>query len=156
MPISLEEARKLPQEKVHEEYARKLREIGENLGFSVQGLKTPLGLLDCVWRLNVPIPKISRELPVVAFEVVCSEDQKALKGSMLNLLASSPSLAIFVLVREEIKKHPRAHTEPDKWLKRIERFVNKLRNSYSGALRTVIWNENDVDDLYDQVKKKEV
>ena len=138
----------------HPEYVKKLEDIGKKLGFSTKSKKTELGLLDCVWRLkDIHLPKIEEDLPIVAFEVICSEDQKSLKGTIANLVASRPSLAIFVLIKKEIKKHPRANTDQEKWLERIERFVEKLRENYRGMLRTEVWDEDDVDKLYSMYRE---
>ena len=51
--------------------ARKLLQIGKKFGFSTETLKTPLGDLDCVWRLKEP--KILEGTPIVTFEIVASE-----------------------------------------------------------------------------------
>lgn len=134
---------------MHNNYIKKLKEIGEKLGFSTENIKTPLGVLDCIWRIkNLSLPNINEDLPLVAFEVICSENQKDIKGDLTNLVASKPSLAIFVLIRNEIKKHPRGGSTSEQWLKRIEKFVEKIREGCKGILRTEVWYEDDVDKLY--------
>lgn len=149
MSITREEFEKLPLKTLHGEYVRKLREIGEKLGFDTADRKTLLGVLDCVWRLkgNIRLPQIEDNLPIVAFEVICSEEQKAIRGSTLNLIAAKPSLAVFVLVKEGILQK-RTDTTPEQWLRRIETYVDKIKQSFSGILRIAIWNEEDVDKLY--------
>jgi len=136
--------------RTHEEYVKKLEEIGKSLGFEISK-KTAIGVADCIWVKEFPYVG---KLPIVAFEVVCSEGQKELKGSLANLLSIRPSLAIFVLVREEIKKHPRGNTSPEKWLKRIENFVEKLKSSFNGILRIEKWYESMVDKIYLEVTKR--
>jgi hypothetical protein len=135
--------------RIHDEYVRKLEEIGKKLHFNISK-RTPLGIADCIWELQVPHVG---NLPIVAFEVVCSEEQKLLKGSLTNLLSIRPSLAVFVLVREEIKKHPiNKNTEPEEWLRRIENFIDKLKKSFEGILRIEKWYEEKVDEIYSQIK----
>ena len=41
--------------------------------------------------------QVDENLPVVAFEVICSEGQKELKGNISTLTSAKPSLAVFVL-----------------------------------------------------------
>ena len=153
--ISLEEFERLPSETLHGECVRKLREIGEKLGFDTAGVKTHLGVLDCVWRLkeDAHLPKVEKNLPIVAFEVICSEEQKAIRGSTLNMIAAKPSLAVFVLVKKGILQKRFPDTTPEQWLKRVENFVEKIRPSFSGILRTAIWNEKDVDELHSMICK---
>jgi len=154
MSITGEEFEKLPSETLHGEYVRKLREIGERLGFYTAGVKTRLGVLDCVWRLkgNIRLPQVEDNLPIAAFEVICSEEQKAIRGSTLNMIAAKPSLAVFVLVKEGILQKRFRDTTPEQWLRRIETFVDKIKQSFSGILRIAIWNEEDVDKLYSRRK----
>lgn len=134
--------------RTHEDYVKKLEEIGKSLGFTI-ARKTEIGIADCIWMKEFPY---IGKLPIVAFEVICSEGQKELKGSLSNLLVIKPSLAVFVLIREEIKKHPRGNTSPEKWLKRIENFVDKLKNSFDGVLRIEKWYEEKVDEIYSELK----
>jgi len=130
--------------RVHEEYVRKLEEIGKKLGFKIKK-RTPIGQADCIWVKEIPN---LGDIPIVAFEVICSEGQKELKGSFANMLAIRPSLAIFVIVREEVMKHPRGDTSPEKWLSRINRFIEKLIENFSGILRIEKWYENDIERIY--------
>jgi len=140
------------RDRIHEQYVEKLKEIGEKLGFDTQGVSTNLGRLDCIWRLkDIELPHVKENIPVVAFEVICSEGQKELKGSVSTLISAKPSLAVFVLIRDEIKKHPRGNTSPAEWLKRIENFVKKLEEDYAGILRIVDRHEDDVDKLYSRI-----
>ena len=136
---------------IHDKYARKVIEVGRGLGYDSRGFKTTLGRLDARWCETKLIPHLERKekIPIVAFEVVCSEGQKELRGSLLNMLAAKPALGVFVLIREEIKKHPRGRTEPDKWLERVERYIDKLRTEFRGVLRIERWYENKIDEMYE-------
>ena len=155
MSIPIEEAKKLPSyESIHNQNMEKLKKIGTALGFDTDShgsLKTPIGNLDCAWRIkNLKLPNINGPIPFAAFEVICSEDRKQLKGSVLNLISSKSSLAVLCLIRKEIKKpwDGCKDKEPEKWLITIENLVEKLQKEFSGITRILIWNEEDIDDLY--------
>jgi len=154
MEISLEEFNKLPSYKrLHDQYMEKINKIGKELGFDTNGLKTPIGRLDAVWRIkNLNLPGIKENIPIVAFEIVCSEEQKGLKGSMSNLISSRPSLAVFCLLREGIKKS-KNDKNPEKWLKKIENFVQRMKNEFNGIVRIAVWYEEDIDRLYKEIVK---
>jgi len=133
--------------RVHEEYVKKLEKIGKKLGFKIKK-RTPIGQADCIWVMEVKeIPNLG-EIPIAAFEVICSEGQKELKGSFANMLAIRPSLAIFVIIRKEVMKHPRGNTPPEKWLNRIDKFIDKLNKAFSGILRIKKWYDEDVEMIY--------
>ncbi|MHA1582813.1 MAG: hypothetical protein ACTSYM_10040 [Candidatus Baldrarchaeia archaeon] len=142
---------KMSHQAVHEEYVGKIVEIGRRLGYETKGVKTPIGQLDASWydgRLSSYIEEME-SLPVVVFEVVCSEDQKSLRGSLLNMISAKPSLAVFVLVKSEIRKKG-----GEKWLKRIENYVEKLKNEFRGIIRIDIWDEDKVNKLYGEISRK--
>lgn len=147
-----EEFEKLPAMPLHEEYVQKLRDIGKTLRFDTRGLKTNLGILDCVWRLKDTRLQRLMHMPLVAFEVICSENQKAIRGSFANMLAAKPALAVFVLVRDGIVQSTKTK-QPEKWFNRIQGFVEKLRIDFSGILRMDVWNEDDVDEMYSKIVK---
>lgn len=132
----------------------KLKKIGTALGFdtdSTGSLKTSIGNLDCAWRMkNLELPNINGPITFAAFEVICSENRKQLRGSMLNLMSSKPSIAVFCLIRGEIKKKWKGckDGEQDKWLITIENFVETLQKEFGGIIRILIWNEENIDDLY--------
>lgn len=73
---------------------------------------------------------------------------RRLSGSLLNMLSTKPALAVFVLVRKEIRKHPRGNTEPMKWFERIDRYVDRLISEFQGILRIEKWYEDKVDKMY--------
>jgi len=139
----------MKMERIHERYGNKIKEIGKRLGYDSGDQNTPIGRVDAKWseaKLSQFLEK--KRIPVAVFEVVCSEGQKDLRGSLLNMLSAKPSLAVFVLVRDEIKKHPRGDTEPTKWLDRVDRYVDKLIGEFQGVLRIEKWYEDKVDRMY--------
>lgn len=143
----------------HTETIRKLKEIGRHYGFhsadKTIGLKYHLANIDVAWCIDCSGKKgltkiLSGErckcpkcrgikavyLPVVAFEVACSEKEKALRGSVMSLQLVNASAGIIVLVGSAT-----AHKS----------FVRKLLGRYSsGRLR--LWTQQDVDRLYQGIK----
>lgn len=133
--------------RMYERQCTALSLIGRKLEFDVAGYKTDLGNLDCVWRLNYKdLPPLAQNLPLIVFEVICSENQKDMRGSISNMLVAKPFLAVFVLVEKEIRKQ-RGTTPPDMWLKRIQNYAKKIKESYKGIMRIDIWTDKDVDRL---------
>ena len=140
--------------RMYERHCAALSLIGTELGFDVGGYKTDLGNLDCVWRVKYKqLPPLAQNLPLIVFEVICSENQKAMRGSISNMLVAKPSLAVFVLVEKEIRKQ-RGATSPDMWLKRIQNYAKKIKESYKGIMRIDIWTDEDVDRLFRKICKK--
>lgn len=142
--------------RTHERECVALESIGRKLGFDVGGYKTDLGTLDCVWRVKYKeLPLLAQNLPLIVFEVICSENQKAMRGSISNMLVAKPSLAVFVLVEKEIKKQ-RGTTSPDMWLKRIHNYAKKIKESYKGIMRIDIWTDKDVDRLFRKICRGDI
>lgn len=138
----------------HDLYEQKLTEIGKALGFRTKGKETSVGWLDCVWRLEGSNRFVKSEehyvsrygLPIVAFEVVYSEKDKRLRGSLLNMIFAKPSLAVFVFL-----KRTRQQDYPSEDVDRTVRYVENLCQEVAGLIRTEIWYEEDVDKLYSEV-----
>jgi len=138
----------------HKLYEQKLTEIGKRFGFEIKGMETPVGWLDCVWRLGESSKFVKSEehyvstygLPIVAFEVIYSEKAKQLKGSLFNMISAKPSLAVFVFL-----KRTRQQDYPNEDVDRTERYVQTLCREVAGLIRTEIWYEEDVDKLYDEI-----
>jgi hypothetical protein len=135
----------------HTECVRRLKEIGKILGFHSVGRsfgkKYHLGNPDCVWyykgKGEQELRKIARGdnyryLPFLAFEVPNSEQQKALRGTLVTLQLTNASANIIVLIGKSLK---------------FKSYMKKLIGRYSfGRFR--IWSEQEVNDLYDKVKMK--
>jgi hypothetical protein len=139
---------------LHHDYVKKLERIGEELGFNTNGVGTELGNLDCIWRLKgIQLPRIEEDLPIVAFEVICSEEQKALRGSFTTMLNAKPSVGIFVLIRDGVRRHGEGmrNTTALQWLSRIEKFIDKIKDNFKGSLKVIKWYEKDIDNLYKRV-----
>ncbi len=76
-------------------------------------------------------------LPFIAFEVIYSEKEKALRGSLVTLQLTNASASILVLMGESAK---------------LKSYLRKLVGRYS-FVRYRIWSEKDVEDLYQKVIK---
>jgi len=135
---------------VHAEYCRKLREIGSKLGYNSEKVKTPLGFADVMWLKKIWPFSEGIEMPVAVFEVVSSEDQKTLRTSLMNMLSMQPLVAVFVLIKDEIKKHVKRTDRdmPEQWLDRINKYVDNLTTEYSSFIRIEKWEEKKVEQLY--------
>jgi hypothetical protein len=146
----------------HVETIRKLKEIGKHYGFHASdktiGSKYHLATIDVLWCIDCTGKKgltkiLSGErckcpkcksikavfMPVVAFEVACSEKEKALRGSVMSLQLANASAGILVLAGEAQER---------------KAYVRKLLARYSfGRLR--LWTKRDVDRLYDSIQTNE-
>lgn len=138
--------------KVHAQYVEKLIKIGINLGFDakgkVEGKMYELANPDCIWyykgkpEAEKVLKKIARgdraeHIPVVAFEVAYSEEEKEFRGSMMSLQLTNAAASVIVLLGKS--------AEP-----RLESKLNKLFGRYSYT-RFRIWTKKDVDELYNKI-----
>ncbi|MDP2930261.1 MAG: hypothetical protein Q8N56_01470 [bacterium] len=150
----------------HSECVKKLKEIGKIYGFYTNdGIKLGkmyhMGNPDCVWYLECkgkePLMKITRGdickqksckyiekhgrgryFPIVAFEVPNSENEKALRGSLMTLQFANASASVIVLIGKSAEKHTQ--------------YTNKLVGRYS-SIRLRIWPEKYVNSLYDRIMR---
>lgn len=151
-------------DKTHDLYCDRLKKIGKELGFYAiigsKGKMFHMGKPDCVWYYKCegkePLLKIARGekskcncdsckkvsqyLPFIAFEVPNSEDEKALRGSLMALQLTNASASIIVLTGKSEREH--------------KEYMKKLIGRYS-YMRTRIWTKEYVDDLYVKLVKKQ-
>lgn len=151
----------------HPECIQVLKKIGTDCGFhSDDGTKLGkiyhLGNPDCVWYYDCkgkePLMKITRGdlckekkckyknrhergryLPVVAFEVCNSENEKALRGSLMTLQLANASASVIVLIGKSAEKYMQ--------------FANKLAGRYSFS-RLRIWPIDYINKLHDKINRK--
>ena len=88
-------------------------------------------------RSRVLLPRKYKYLPFIAFEVIYSEKEKALRGSLVTLQLTNASASILVLIGESAK---------------LKSYVRKLVGRYS-FVRYRIWSEKDIEDIYHKVIK---
>ena len=135
----------------HSECVRELIEIGKSLGFHgvgrSYGKMYHMGNPDCVWYYKGPAEraflKIAkgdryRYLPVIAFEVAASEQEKNLRGSLVTLQLTNAAASVIVLLGSSVK---------------YKSYLRKLAGRYS-YVRYRIWTERDVNELKSLAKKQ--
>lgn len=135
----------------HTNCINRLMEVGTRLGFeasrAVQGKMYQLGNPDCVWYYKGPgeqeLRKIAKGdkaslLPFIAFEVACSEKEKALRGSLVSLQLTNASASIIVLGGTSVALKPK-----------LKKMVGRF-----SASRFRIWTVKDVDILHARVMAK--
>jgi hypothetical protein len=134
----------------HAECIAKLRAIGKELGFHAThrsyGRMYHMGNPDCVWYYKgkgaKELMKIAKGyrykyLPLVAFEVAQSEKEKQLRGSLVTLQLTNAAASVIVLPATSADLRP---------------YLRKLIGRYSYS-RLRIWNEKNINALYDSVFK---
>jgi hypothetical protein len=137
----------------HAECVAKLRAVGKELGFHAthrsHGKMYHMGNPDCVWyykgRGAKELTKIAKGdrykyLPLVAFEVAYSEQEKQLRGSLVTLQLTNAAASVIVLLGTSAPLRP---------------YLRKLIGRYS-YLRFRVWDEKDVNALYDSVFTRNV
>ena len=60
------------------------------------------------------------------------------------MISARPFLGVFVLIKREIRRQPLQFKEGEKWLKRVENYVEKLKREFKGFIRIEIWDEKKV------------
>lgn len=141
-------------DKEHSKCQEKLMAIGTRLGFEasrkVKGKMYELGCPDCVWyykgKGHKELRKIAqgdkyKYIPFIAFEVANSEEEKALRGSMMSLQLTNAAASVIVLLGKSDR------------LNKLKPKLKKLFGRFS-FMRFRIWAKKDVDDLYNKVIKK--
>lgn len=141
----------------HKEYVDKLLKLGKKLGYDVKPSysKDPQG--DAVWFQKVN-DKIHTKglLPVVAFEVLCSETPKSIKGSIATLQHISPALGVLAIIDSEYAKkakHYPSYTEVT-YPEYIKKKAKEYAEGVSLTSRIEIWDQKKIDKLYDLIVDK--
>ena len=148
------------EKKKHSIYIKKLKAIGSALDFKTNPRKAPndyyrneyhLANPDCVWYIEVN-RKLKEEnifpddaVPVVVFEVLYSESEKMMRGSVLSLLFRNPFRGILVLLRHDNEPHQRYEERKDY----LNRILSKTKRD-----NIVIWDEEYVDGLHKRLVKE--
>lgn len=134
----------------HSECQNKLIEMGRKLDFSVfdrtKGKLYKLASADCVWYLK-PNPSSAEfvqemakddefdTIPVIAFEVANSEQEKTLRGSVYSLHLLNASASVIVLIGRSLEKHS---------------YLKDLLSKFALG-RIHIWTEEDVLKWYGRI-----
>lgn len=142
----------------HIETKNNLLAIGKELGFYFDegaglGKMCHMAKPDCVWyykgKAEKELYKVAkgdkcRHIPVVAFEVADSEQEKQLRGSLMSLQLANASVGIIVLVNKSSKQ-----------LEKRKRYLKKLMGRYS-YMRARIWTKEYVDNLYKKLVENKI
>jgi len=135
-------------EKVHAYYCRKLAELGKALGYDTdipRGSLFHLACPDSVWYVDTKIG--FRKVPIVAFEVLCSESEKAIRGSLSSLMLYGSPRSVLVLVTREYRRRMKSNTI-EEW----RAFITRLIGAFGLKGRVFLWDEATIDDLLDKCK----
>jgi len=136
--------------KKHKEYIQKLMQIGNKLGYitSPRFSKDPQG--DVIW-FSIVNEKVysGKKLPIIAFEVLCSETPKSIKGSIATLQHISPSLGILVVIDEEYAKKAKYYKGYD-FLHYIKRKCREYTKGVKLTSRIEVWDQKKVDKLFEK------
>jgi len=136
--------------KKHKEYIQKLMQIGKKLGYiaSPRFSKDPQG--DVIWYSVVNKKVYSdRKFPIIAFEVLCSETPKLIKGSIATLQHISPSLGVLVIIDEEYAKKSKYYQGYD-FLQYIKRKCREYTKGIKLTSRIEVWDQKKVDNLFEK------
>ncbi|NOU99490.1 hypothetical protein [Paenibacillus planticolens] len=130
--------------------------LGESLGYRASKIYTPNCPTDGVWFGRHPFDR-TREVPVLAIEVLVSESLKIIRGSIRTLERVSPQIAILLLHEGEILGQWLAEgSESDMLDRRMsalkQTVADEITQSYQ---RFEIWNEHSLWYL-NKIKTKEV
>jgi len=135
----------------HKQCQTKLIEIGSKCGFYSYGRsfgkRYHRANPDCVWYYKGEAESILKKLaagdeydflPVVAFEVADSEQEKGLRGSLMSLQLIQAAVGVIVLVGKSRGKYAD--------------YIKELALCYS-YMRVQIWTDETVNRLYEEVQK---
>jgi len=131
----------------HNEYCSKLKELGDLLGHDTKIPKTGLYHLaypDAAWYVDAKV--VPEKVPLVVFEVLCSESEKAIRGSVSSILLYGSPIGILVLVTE-MYKHFR-----NKDLEGWKKYVTELVKTLGLERRIFLWDETKVDHFLEKVR----
>lgn len=134
-------------------YCDKLKDIGEKLGFKTSWKDTKekelyhLANPDCIWYQEMPerlrgIDGIPDKIPLVVFEVLYSEGEKGMRGSLGSFVIRGGHLGIFVILKP-------SNESDEKYNGRIK-YINNLIGKL-GSEHFRLWEANIVDKLADEL-----
>jgi len=134
----------------HEEYRRKILQIGESLGYRVRRSFSKHSRGDAVWIDPRSLKFSGRGLPVVAFEILTFELYREIKDCIMNLQSISPALGVLVVIEDEYAERSRKLVRYDResYPEHIKRVAKKLSEGISLSCRIEVWGQGDVDELY--------
>jgi len=141
-------------ENIHAEYCRRLRKLGDILGYDTRMSKTGLYHLanpDAIWYVDTKIgsDQIPGKVPLVVFEVLSSENEKMIRGSISSLGLYGSPIGILVMITEKYRTLKKGKTSED-WAD----YVTNLIKALGLERRIFLWYETDVDSLLKRAEAK--
>jgi len=138
--------------KTHDRYCRLLRRIGNALGYKTeirQDRRYHLANPDCVWFVSLD-PRIglaeADNVPLITFEVLYTEREKAIRGSLKSLEIYDSPIGILVLIREGLEKMRKNNETSEQTVRRFKDYAKRLIDA-QGLKRYYLWDETNVDRL---------
>jgi hypothetical protein len=134
---------------LHSEYCEKLRKIGEKLDYETTWKNSSekelyhLANPDCIWYQNTPeklksIKDMPEKIPLIVFEVLYSEKEKNMRGSLASFLLRDAYRGVFVILKPERESEKKS----EKRIMYLKKIISKLSSN-----RFIIWEASDVDNL---------
>ena len=146
--------RKMGKSKIHEDYCRKLKELGDLLGYDTDIPRSGLYHLanpDAVWYIDTKIEGFHK-IPLMVFEVLYSEGEKAIRGSVSSVLIYGSPIGVLVMIREGYKHRKKRLTEEEN-IAHFKGYIRKLIDSFGLERRIFLWTEDQVDSLLTRHQK---
>lgn len=139
----------MSEDKLHPLYCHKLKKIGEKLGYEIRWKNAEENKLyhlanpDCIWYQEVSEKLKGQEgiidmIPLFVFEVLYSEKEKNMRGSLASFLIRGAYLGVFVVLKPE----DQSVEEYGDRIKYIRDMIDNL-----GFGRFAVWEADVVDSL---------
>ena len=134
----------------HEEYRKKILEIGEALGYKVRRSFSRHSRGDAVWIDPRSLKFSKKGLPVVAFEILTFELYREIKDCIMNLQSISPALGALVVIEDEYatKSEKLVRYDRESYPEHIKKVAGSLSERVSLSFRIEVWDQKTIDDLY--------
>ena len=81
-----------------------------------------------------------------------------MRGSLLNMMVSTASKSVFVLVKKKMRNRADIYYSgrpPSKRLRFYEEYLERLAGMFKEIMSIEVWDEEDVDKLWEQTMKSE-
>jgi len=136
----------------HTAYCRKLQELGKALRYDTEIPKTELYHLaypDAAWYVDTQVgfDGVPEKVPVAVFEVLSSELEKAIRGSVSSLLLYGSPIGVLVMITDRYEHLKKSKTAED-W----KRYIRDLVRALGLERRVFLWDEKRVDWLLDKYR----
>ncbi len=134
----------------HEEYRRKILEIGEALGYKVRRSFSKHSRGDAVWIDPRSMRLFKKGLPAIAFEILTFELYREIKDCIMNLQSISPALGVLVVIEDEYAERSKKLVMYDResYPEHIKKIARKLSEGVSLSSRIEVWDQESIDRLY--------